>query len=445
MATSRLQRLHRLELGQVGVDDLGERDVVELDLLAQDQVEQQVEGAFEHRGGDLVGHRDKANHIGVVSRNHVRVTRARRRLRSPPVAPRLLRHPALRRADPRHLPGRPAPVRGRPGRHHLGVLHRRPPRHHRAPGPGRAAPAHPRHGGALPGQRHRPRRQHPVRAEPRGRAHPAGLADGVHRQLRRAEPDDAVQGEVRPAEVRVGRAVHLPGADGGRHPPLRHRPGAGGRRPAPAPRAHPRRGRAVQQPLRRRPSSCPRPTSPRSAPGSWTSRSPPARCRSRSTRRRAPCSCSTTRRRSSGSSSGPSPTTTARSATTRPPSRACRTCSSILGRRHRRRPGGAGRRGTTQYGPLKADTAAAVIELLRPIQARYAELRGRPRRRCAELLAKGADQARAIAEATLARAQQPSACASRGSPDRAGRRSARALRGERTTPGASMLSRRRRP
>ena len=51
--------------------------------------------------------------------------------------------------------------------------------------------------------------------------------------------------------VRVRRAVHLPGADGRRHPPLRHRPGARGRRPAPAPRADPRRRRALQQPLRR--------------------------------------------------------------------------------------------------------------------------------------------------------------------------------------------------
>ena len=57
-----------------------------------------------------------------------------------------------------------------------------------------------------------------------------------------------------------------------------------------------------------------------------------------------------------------------------------------------------------QYGPLKADTAAAVIELLRPIQERYAELVADPTA-LAELLAKGADRARAVAEVTLARAQ----------------------------------------
>ena len=36
-----------------------------------------------------------------------------------------------------------------------------------------------------------------VRAEPRHRALPAGLADGVQRELRRAVADDAVQGQVR--------------------------------------------------------------------------------------------------------------------------------------------------------------------------------------------------------------------------------------------------------
>ena len=45
--------------------------------------------------------------------------------------------------------------------------------------------------------------------------------------------------------------VHLPGAAGRRHPALRHRRGAGGRRPAPAPGAGPRPGHPVQQPLRR--------------------------------------------------------------------------------------------------------------------------------------------------------------------------------------------------
>ena len=83
--------------------------------------------------------------------------RAPARLRSPPVA-RVFSgiQPSGELTLGTYL-GCPAALRGRPGRHHLGLLHRRPPRHHGAPGPGRAAPAHPRHGGALPGQRHRPR------------------------------------------------------------------------------------------------------------------------------------------------------------------------------------------------------------------------------------------------------------------------------------------------
>lgn len=60
--------------------------------------------------------------------------------------------------------------------------------------------------------------------------------------------------------------------------------------------------------------------------------------------------------------------------------------------------------GYTQYGPLKADTAAAVIELLTPIQARFAELAGDPGE-TARLLADGAAKAGAIASATLARAK----------------------------------------
>jgi tryptophanyl-tRNA synthetase len=58
----------------------------------------------------------------------------------------------------------------------------------------------------------------------------------------------------------------------------------------------------------------------------------------------------------------------------------------------------------SQYGPLKADTADAVCELLRPIQARYAELAADPGATAA-ILAKGAEKARAIAGPTLDRAR----------------------------------------
>ena len=57
-----------------------------------------------------------------------------------------------------------------------------------------------------------------------------------------------------------------------------------------------------------------------------------------------------------------------------------------------------------QYGPLKADTGEAVVEMLRPIQQRYHELMTDPAELQA-LLRKGAQKARAVASATLARAQ----------------------------------------
>jgi tryptophanyl-tRNA synthetase len=58
----------------------------------------------------------------------------------------------------------------------------------------------------------------------------------------------------------------------------------------------------------------------------------------------------------------------------------------------------------TQYGPLKADTAEAVVELLRPIQGRFAELAADPVGTAA-ILGKGAEKARSVAGPTLARAK----------------------------------------
>jgi tryptophanyl-tRNA synthetase len=57
-----------------------------------------------------------------------------------------------------------------------------------------------------------------------------------------------------------------------------------------------------------------------------------------------------------------------------------------------------------QYGPLKADTAEAVCEYLRPIQQRFADLSADPALTSA-MLAGGADKARERAAATLARAR----------------------------------------
>jgi tryptophanyl-tRNA synthetase len=58
----------------------------------------------------------------------------------------------------------------------------------------------------------------------------------------------------------------------------------------------------------------------------------------------------------------------------------------------------------TQYGPLKADTAAAVIEALRPVQDRYADLIA-DRAELARVLAAGAAKAQVTAAATMARAR----------------------------------------
>ena len=58
----------------------------------------------------------------------------------------------------------------------------------------------------------------------------------------------------------------------------------------------------------------------------------------------------------------------------------------------------------TQYGTLKNDTGEAVVELLRPVQARYHELMN-DRSELTALLRKGADKAGAVASVTLARAQ----------------------------------------
>jgi tryptophanyl-tRNA synthetase len=61
--------------------------------------------------------------------------------------------------------------------------------------------------------------------------------------------------------------------------------------------------------------------------------------------------------------------------------------------------------GYTQYGPLKADTAAAVVEFLRPVQERYRDMAADPAGVTA-VLAAGAAKAQSVAGPTLARAQE---------------------------------------
>jgi tryptophanyl-tRNA synthetase len=60
--------------------------------------------------------------------------------------------------------------------------------------------------------------------------------------------------------------------------------------------------------------------------------------------------------------------------------------------------------GYSQYGPLKADTAAAVVEFLRPVQTRFSELLADPAG-VEDVLAKGAVKAQAVAAETLDRAR----------------------------------------
>ncbi len=61
-------------------------------------------------------------------------------------------------------------------------------------------------------------------------------------------------------------------------------------------------------------------------------------------------------------------------------------------------------RGYTQYGSLKADTASAVIEMVRPIQERY-RMFAADRGLVEKVLSRGAEKARAVASVTLRRAQ----------------------------------------
>jgi tryptophanyl-tRNA synthetase len=58
-----------------------------------------------------------------------------------------------------------------------------------------------------------------------------------------------------------------------------------------------------------------------------------------------------------------------------------------------------------RYGPLKADVAAAVLEMVEPIQARYRELAADPGY-VTKVLEAGAERARVVAGATLRRAYE---------------------------------------
>ncbi len=242
-------------------------------------------------------------------------------------------HPLRDAADerlppPRQLPRCPRELGRAAARLRRLLLRRRPARPHRADRPGGAAPPHPGHRGAVHRRRRRPRDVGGLPAEPRRPAPRAGLGARLPDGGRRDEPDDAVQGQDGQGPQRQRRAVHLPGADGGRHPDVRRGVRAGGRGPAPAPRDHPRPRRADEHPLRAGAHGAravhPQGVGEDHGPAGPHVEDERVDCR----RRRGWCCSATTRAGSRRRSARPSPTPRPRCATTRRPSPGCRTCSS---------------------------------------------------------------------------------------------------------------------
>ena len=285
----------------------------------------------------------------------------------------------------------------RPARGRRLPRHRRPARPDGHRGAGRRRPAHGRAGGDVLRRRARPRRGHGVRAEPRARAQPAGVGDGVQRQLRRAVADDPVQGQVGQARGRL----HL-------------RPGC-----SPTRRCRP-------------PTSCSTtPTrSPSATTSASTSRSPatsPIRFNHRFGETFVVPAAVTPKAgarvmdlqnplakmsKSADTGAGLIQLLDDPEMIARKFKRAVTDSESevrydpaakpgvsnlleILGAATGQAPADLAR-GYTQYGPLKADAGDAVIELLTPIQARYRELLDDPGE-LASLLRIGSAKARAVA------------------------------------------------
>ena len=76
--------------------------------------------------------------------------------------------------------------------------------------------------------------------------------------------------------------------------------------------------------------------------------------------------------------------------------------------------------GYSRYGPLKADTAEAVVELLRPVQQRYRELAADPGA-VVDVLTAGAARAESVAAITYARARDAIGLLAPASPSAGGR------------------------
>ena len=372
-------------------------------------MQQEVEGPLEDRGADRVRHRGRAyrpptpdpasapsGSPGDGRDDACSLTRH---------ATRVLGHPAHRRDAPRQLPRRGAAL----GR--------------RAQEPS-AAPDQTLycvvdlHAMTLPYDAGELRRGHPRArrccSSPPGldpercilfvqshvhAAHRAHLDPQLRRHLRRAAAHDPVQGEVGGPGVGERRPVRLPGADGRRHPRLRHRRVPVGDDQ----RQHLELARDIAIRFNHRFGDTlvvpegDDPAGRRAGHGPPAAR--PPRCRSRPTRPRARSSCSTTRRRSPRRSSR-AVTDSGTEVRYDPDEKPgvsnllqilAAVTDATVGRRRGRVLRACG------YGAFKGAVADAVVEFVRPLQERYAGARRRSRPRSRASSRVGADRAEAIA------------------------------------------------
>ncbi len=176
-----VELLHALDLGQVGVDDAGQADLVDVDLLGQDQLQEQVErtlvGPVGELGGDIDRHRPATllatpPPVADVRRRLIRVSAAvpsphantpgagNTRMGMVRAVTRVLS--CIQPTGDVHLGNYLGALRNwvdGPARGRRLPRHRRPPRPDGHRGAGRRRPAHGRAGGDAVRRRARPRRR----------------------------------------------------------------------------------------------------------------------------------------------------------------------------------------------------------------------------------------------------------------------------------------------
>ena len=191
-----VEGLQPLDLGEVGVDDACQADLVDVDLFRQDQVQEQVERALVDRGRHIDRHRwvrryppatawwrmPPIRDIGFAIGIHTRFAATRSvALRG---VTRVLS--CIQPTGDVHLGNYLGALRNWVrGQHDKDVFHGIVDLHALTvtEQPGVVGAAHAGAGGDVLRRRPRPRRGHGVRAEPRRRALAAGVGDGVQRQL----------------------------------------------------------------------------------------------------------------------------------------------------------------------------------------------------------------------------------------------------------------------